>query len=135
MPPRSTLNTGEFDLVLRSIDKMLDGQGWIDRGRQTCDCGVPARFNCTICEGPNFCRDCLIAAHLTSPFHDVKEWSNIASYFTRTLRDVGLRIPFGHQGADCAVGQVERLEAVTVYGEQLKTHGWVPMRSNFVVAM
>lgn len=69
------------------------------------------------------------------------------------MRDMGLRIAFGHDGATCPQLRPDRLEAITTRGivtvnvdfcacvdatsdeEQIKAHGWQVMRSNFVLAI
>ncbi|KAJ7929654.1 hypothetical protein B0H13DRAFT_2307331 [Mycena leptocephala] len=148
---RSTLRTDEIRL---SIEQMLDRDVWRLRGETECTCGGEALYHCTVCTSPNMCKECLIWAHIPIPFHDVMEWSERAVYFTRTtLRDIGLRIALGHEGGTCPQGRAERLEAITDAGvksvavefcccpdapsdkDQLKTRGWLHMRSNFVSAL
>ncbi|KAJ7897377.1 hypothetical protein B0H13DRAFT_2337910 [Mycena leptocephala] len=152
--PRDTLNTQEVQLVMLSIERMLDRDLWKLRGRTACSCGGEALYRCTVCPSPNLCKTCLLSAHIAIPFHDVMEWSERAAYFTRTtLRDLGLRIPLGHGRELCPQGRPERLEAITEGGvksvgvifcccegapsdkEQVKARGWWPMRSNFVSAL
>jgi hypothetical protein len=84
----------------------------------------------------------------------LQAWSDILeSYKVTSLRDLGLRIALGQAGATCAQRCTERVEAITVRGmvtvtvdfcgcegtvcpeEQMRAHGWQPMRSNFVLAV
>ncbi|KAJ7694008.1 hypothetical protein B0H14DRAFT_3530914 [Mycena olivaceomarginata] len=99
-------------------------------------------------------RDCMVEAHRALPFHTVREWNERVNYYiSATLRDLGLRIGFGHGRGTCPHPRPERLEAITPTGiktvlvdfctcdgaysddDQIKAHGWWPMRSNFVSAM
>ncbi|KAJ7675239.1 hypothetical protein B0H14DRAFT_3537226 [Mycena olivaceomarginata] len=88
------------------------------------------------------------------PFHSIREWSaRVKYYIPATLRDLGLRVGFGHGGATCPKPRPARLEAITASGiktvevdfctcrgayddeDQIKAHGWWPMRGNFVSAL
>jgi hypothetical protein len=74
-------------------------------------------------------------------------------YIPAALRDLGLRVGFGHDGETCPNPRPGRLEAITKSGiktvavdfcccrsayddeGQIKAHGWWPMRGNFVLAV
>ncbi|KAJ7808591.1 hypothetical protein B0H14DRAFT_2608740 [Mycena olivaceomarginata] len=118
-----------------------------------CACGQVAEFSCNGCSHQR-CGQCFTGAHEDLPFHAIKAWSDILeSYTVTSLRDLGLRIALGHAGATCAQRCTERVEAITVRGmvtvtvdfcscegavcpeEQMRAHGWQPMRSNFVLAV
>ncbi|KAJ7357909.1 hypothetical protein DFH08DRAFT_953116 [Mycena albidolilacea] len=96
----------------------------------------------------------MVGAHKGTPFHSVREWSErVGCYIPATLRDMGLRVGFGHGGGTCSRPCGDRLEAITVIGiktvnvdfctcrgayddeGQIKLHGWWPLGSNFVSAM
>ncbi|KAJ7827784.1 hypothetical protein B0H14DRAFT_2595099 [Mycena olivaceomarginata] len=118
-----------------------------------CACGQVAEFSCNGCSHQR-CGQCFTGAHEDLPFHAIKAWSDILeSYTVTSLRDLGLRIALGHAGATCAQRCTERVEVITVRGmvtvtidfcgcegavcpeEQMRAHGWQPMRSNFVLAV
>ncbi|KAJ7803345.1 hypothetical protein B0H14DRAFT_2613369 [Mycena olivaceomarginata] len=118
-----------------------------------CACGQVAEFSCNGCSHQR-CGQCFTGAHEDLPFHAIKAWSDILeSYTVTSLRDLGLRIALGHASATCAQRCTERVEAITVRGmvtvtvdfcgcegavcpeEQMRAHGWQPMRSNFVLAV
>ncbi|KAJ7198723.1 hypothetical protein GGX14DRAFT_573202 [Mycena pura] len=109
---------------------------------------------CTLAFQPNMCCDCMVDTHARHPFHELLEWDDDIELFTRTtLRDMGLRVGFGHSGATCPRPRPGRLEALTINGvfqvsvdyctcpgapgraEQIKAHGWWPMWSNFCSAL
>ncbi|KAJ7803239.1 hypothetical protein B0H14DRAFT_2613608 [Mycena olivaceomarginata] len=112
-------------------------------GDLDCPCGNVADFCCNHCFGPPRCMECIDGAHQNLPFHAILEWSERAKYYTlASLRDMGLRIAFGHDGATCPQLRPDRLEAITTRGivtvnvdfcacvdatsdeEQIKAHGW-----------
>ncbi|KAJ7902355.1 hypothetical protein B0H13DRAFT_2335645 [Mycena leptocephala] len=147
----SRLPIHEIEMLLVYVERMLIQPSWKTRGRQQCTCGQPAFFHCSDCNMPDLCKDCMVAAHVANPFHDIREWSTSVQYYTpTTLYDMGLRIAFGHAGARCPSFRADRLEAVTVRGiktvrvdfcacdradrdvEQIMERGWWPLGSNFV---
>ncbi|KAK6997433.1 hypothetical protein R3P38DRAFT_2797750 [Favolaschia claudopus] len=100
------------------------------------------------------CSDCVEGAHQELPFHHVRRWSADLSYYIATsLRDAGLRVPLGHDGGRCPSPRGETLEALTGRGvetvsvdfcgcdgaasrsEQIRSYGWLAMRSNYVLAL
>ncbi|KAJ7617540.1 hypothetical protein DFH06DRAFT_1342956 [Mycena polygramma] len=148
------LPNDELDKLYIGVARMLGQESWSVRGPVVCSCGQPATFHCGNCHIPDLCKTCMVNAHAGSPFHNVREWSEHVSYYTPTdLYNMGLKIHFGHAGAQCPKGRPGRLEAITVGGiktvgvvfctcpeawsddDQIKAHGWWPMRANFVSAL
>ncbi|KAJ7170449.1 hypothetical protein C8R43DRAFT_1120879 [Mycena crocata] len=148
-----------YPLSHEAVDElMLDIQhavnSWQRREGTECPCGESAIYRCNSCPplpgSSDLCCSCLLAAHATLPFHKILEWIDEGPYFTRiTLRDLGLRVAFGHGGAPCPA----RLEAITTTGlqtvtvdfctcpgaftdgDQIKAHGWWPFHNHFVSAL
>ncbi|KAJ7363890.1 hypothetical protein DFH08DRAFT_949529 [Mycena albidolilacea] len=150
----SSLPKEKLEELFMGVQRILDQDHWQTRGRAVCTCGQTARFGCNDCTVPNLCQDCMVEAHRALPFHTVREWNERVNYYiSTTLRDLGLRIGFGHGRGTCPHPRPERLEAITPTGiktvlvdfctcdgaysdeDQIKAHGWWPMRSNFVSAM
>ncbi|KAJ6467014.1 hypothetical protein C8R45DRAFT_1106429 [Mycena sanguinolenta] len=65
-----------------------------------CHSGVPT-IRCKDCYGEDlYCTDCCISDHQRHPLHIIDRWDS--RFFKRTsLREVGLRIQFGHPGCVC----------------------------------
>ncbi|KAJ7030416.1 hypothetical protein C8F04DRAFT_1263939 [Mycena alexandri] len=140
--------------IYMGIESILDQVRWQVRGSTVCECGQPAYLHCNDCGPRDFCQQCLVAAHAAHPFHDVRAWSESLSYYTHTtFYHLGLRLQLGHSGEPCPTPRLERREAVTLRGiktvaidfcacpdgpseyDQIKAHGWWPMRSNFICAL
>ncbi|KAK7018250.1 hypothetical protein R3P38DRAFT_3200615 [Favolaschia claudopus] len=119
-----------------------------------CDCGCMAEYRCDDCTVRHRCHDCAQGTHQDLPFHHVRRWSAELSYYTATtLRDAGLRVPLGHEGDRCPTPRGETLEALTGRGvetvavdfcgcvggsgraDQIRSYGWLAMRSNYVLAL
>src|SRR3954454_23781707 len=72
---------------------------------EPCDCGIGElrEYRCTDtgCLGaPVKCRECLLQAHKTAPFHWVQQWNG--KFFERTgLFELGLSYTVGHSGESC----------------------------------
>ncbi|KAJ7834667.1 hypothetical protein B0H13DRAFT_2369751 [Mycena leptocephala] len=150
----SRLDTDTLDELFAGVGRILDQESWQVRGESVCACGQPAFFHCGDCSLPDLCRKCMVDAHANVLFHDLREWSDRVNYYTHAnLRDMGLRIAFGHAGTVCPHPRPARLEAISVRGiktvsvdfctcpdadsdsDQIKAHGWWPLRSNFVSAL
>ncbi|KAJ7026597.1 hypothetical protein C8F04DRAFT_1267965 [Mycena alexandri] len=58
---------------------------------------VPGTIRCRVCfGGALYCRACCVKIHKSNPLHIIEEWDGTS--FTRiTLRDLGLRVQFGHE--------------------------------------
>ncbi|KAJ7019384.1 hypothetical protein C8F04DRAFT_1197733 [Mycena alexandri] len=141
----------------RQINQMylaLNDQRWRERGSAECTCGQPAGYTCAECNVPDLCRMCMVAAHLGSPLHKIREWSERAqSYTCVSLRELGLRVSLGHGGAACPRPHAHRMDAITVTGietlavdfcscdraasdaDQIKGRGWWPLPGNYLSAI
>ncbi|KAJ7066666.1 hypothetical protein C8F01DRAFT_1208764 [Mycena amicta] len=80
-----------------------DGRGAMDG--DTCpECLIPDNaplYRCEECMDPRLlCEGCSVAAHRRQPLHHVSRWNGF--FFARTsLKNMGLRIQFGHGGSRC----------------------------------
>ncbi|KAJ7850182.1 hypothetical protein B0H14DRAFT_3452107 [Mycena olivaceomarginata] len=133
----ATLPKDKLDELFIGVMRIVDQDSWRYRGRDKCTCGRIALFACSDCNVPDLCNTCMVQAHQGSPFHSIREWSErVSHYIPATLREMGLRVGFGHGGGTCPRPRAERLEAVTVTG--IKTVNRIaggPLGSNFVSVM
>ncbi|KAJ7432014.1 hypothetical protein B0H11DRAFT_2248605 [Mycena galericulata] len=154
LPRPVRLSNDDFDALTIEVERALNSDAWSKRGRTQCTCGKSALYRCQDCTAPELCKECIVGAHVAIPFHSVLEWDESVKYYTKiTLRELGLRIGLGHGGATCPNSRPGRLEAITMTGihsvavdyctcanaysrdDQIKAHGWWPLRSNFCSAM
>ncbi|KAF7305332.1 CxC2 domain-containing protein [Mycena chlorophos] len=90
------------DTYLRTL-LWHDGRG--GSGSPTCpQCLDPAHaalYRCDECmDARLLCQECCVAAHRYQPLHWIASWNGF--FFVRTaLKDLGLRIQFGHGGRRC----------------------------------
>ncbi|KAJ7084767.1 hypothetical protein B0H15DRAFT_951268 [Mycena belliarum] len=85
------------DNVLRELLRR-DGTG--DAGTSSCPrCSKrPAVIRCKSCFGDLlYCEECAVAMHEHNPLHVVQHWDGVC-YTKMYLKDLGLRIQFGHRG-------------------------------------
>ncbi|KAF7310254.1 CxC2 domain-containing protein [Mycena indigotica] len=76
-----------------------------------------ALYRCRACYGGAIlCQQCCVATHQANPLHDIESWTGV--YFVKTsLRDLGLRIQFGHRlGERCRSPRLGRADFVVIAG-------------------
>lgn len=95
---------------------VLDGN--VDADLVCITCGANAAYRCTMCScDRRYCQGCIVAAHVTSPFHFVEvslnNWNQLHSELTRpkhwngrfwaktTLDSLGFVKHLGHKGKPC----------------------------------
>ncbi|KAJ7028753.1 hypothetical protein C8F04DRAFT_1265709 [Mycena alexandri] len=156
MPANSGPNweNNEILEMYMGIENMLALRSWAVRGRSVCTCGQPAYVVCNDCGPPDLCEKCIVVAHRTEPFHNVQAWSDALNYYTHTtFYHLGFCVELGHGEGACPAPRYERREIITLSGlktlgvnfcacpkaqskdDQIKAHGWWPMRSNFICAL
>ncbi|KAJ6514835.1 hypothetical protein C8R47DRAFT_961298, partial [Mycena vitilis] len=76
----------------------LDGCGeWATDICLTC-AKRKAEYRCTMCfTDAMYCTDCIVASHADNPLHVIEKWDGVL-YKRTSLRGLGLRISFGHDG-------------------------------------
>ncbi|KAJ7024803.1 hypothetical protein C8F04DRAFT_1269940 [Mycena alexandri] len=152
--PGQRLSNRQINNMYLTILQALNSEQWKTRGRVECHCGQPALYTCGQCELPDLCRMCMVEAHLGSPLHKIREWSERAqSYACVSLRELGLRVALGHSGAPCPHPHPRRMDAITMTGietlavdfcgceratndgDQIKARGWWPLCGNYLSAI
>ncbi|KAK6997516.1 hypothetical protein R3P38DRAFT_3219610 [Favolaschia claudopus] len=117
-------------------------------------CGSLAEWTCSDCATQTRCAGCLTGAHEDLPLHIIWHWREDMNCWTLTnLRELGMRIYLGHDGEPCPAQYTDTVEALTMRGlmtmavafcgcrdgrsrvAQMRSHGWVHMGSNFVLAV
>ncbi|KAJ7118610.1 hypothetical protein C8R43DRAFT_1137161 [Mycena crocata] len=90
--PSGQLSGENLALLSLEIRVIMESGAWHDRRRTKCACGNGSPYHCVDCTEANLCQDCMIAAHVKLPFHEVLEWNDTGGFFMRSdLRELGLR--------------------------------------------